>query len=56
MSKKLVDRKLYSEYEPWNKIWYVTDDNYDGAPDSNCPVGTGSTEVEAIINYWETKL
>ncbi len=26
----------------------VDDDTYDGAPDSKCPIGWGSTEEEAI--------
>ena len=26
----------------------VDDDTYDGAPDSNCPVGYGATKEEAI--------
>lgn len=28
--------------------WSAVTDDYDGAPDSHCPIGHGSTEQEAI--------
>jgi hypothetical protein len=35
----------------WVTQWSAWDmDTYDGAPDSHCPVGTGSTELEAVID------
>lgn len=34
--------------------WYVTDENYDGAPDSTGNlVGQGATEYEALKDYLE---
>lgn len=32
--------------------WTATFDDYDGAPDSNCPVGHGATEAEAIADLF----
>jgi hypothetical protein len=48
----LYETKLQHSYDYMNSH-IITDDNYDGAPDSNCPMGRGNTEVEAIIDYWE---
>jgi hypothetical protein len=31
----------------------VDDDTYDGAPDSNCPIGYGATEEEARADLIE---
>ena len=28
--------------------WSAVLDNYDGAPDSHCPIGYGATEAEAM--------
>lgn len=28
----------------------VDDDTYDGAPDAHCPIGSGTTEAEAIAD------
>jgi hypothetical protein len=36
-----------------NMDWSAVEDNYDGAEDSNCPVGHGATEVEAIKDLLE---
>lgn len=34
---------------PLSRIWSAIDaDTYDGAEDSNCPIGNGTTEREAI--------
>lgn len=33
--------------------WSAVDDNYDGAPDSHCPIGWGATEQEAVDNLME---
>lgn len=33
--------------------WIATYDDYDGAPDSNCPWGQGSTEQEATNDLIE---
>ena len=49
---KLVQRKLESHYHP-DEGWIVVDDNYCGAPDAYCPMGRGTSEREAIIDYWE---
>jgi hypothetical protein len=38
----------------WVTEWSAIDaDSYDGAPDSHCPVGSGSSEREAIDNLVE---
>jgi Uncharacterised protein family (UPF0184) len=38
----------------WVTTWSAWDlDSYDGAPDSHCPVGSGSTEIEAINDLVE---
>lgn len=33
-----------------NQDWTAVFDDYDGAEDSNCPLGRGATEKEAIEN------
>lgn len=33
--------------------WSAVTDDYDGAPDSHCPVGRGATEAEAIADLRE---
>ena len=33
--------------------WCATDDNYDGTEGSNCPIGYGATEKEAIAELEE---
>lgn len=48
-----MPRKIETHYDPKpipsrNFDWTATFDNYDGAPDSHCPVGYGRTEAEAI--------
>ena len=46
----------YHGFSPYSKgdVWTATDDDtYDGAPDSNWPVGWGYTEKEAINNLVE---
>lgn len=38
----------------YNVMWTATDqDTYDGAEDSNCPIGHGRTEREAINHLVE---
>lgn len=36
--------------------WSAVRDDYDGAPDSHCPVGYGTTEKAAIDNLLEQEL
>lgn len=50
--------KIVTEY--WPKPipirqfdWSATTDNYDGAPDSHCPIGYGPTEAAAIADLNE---
>jgi hypothetical protein len=50
--------KIKTYEHPWNQwegiTWNAIDeDTYDGAEDSHCPVGHGSTEHDAIINLVE---
>lgn len=33
--------------------WHVVDDDYDGAPDGDSPMGSGSTKYEALADYLE---
>lgn len=33
--------------------WSAVFDDYDGAPDSNCPIGRGATEKEAVSHLIE---
>ena len=33
--------------------WSAVTDNYDGAPDSRCPVGHGETEAAAVADLLE---
>lgn len=44
-------------YPPIPIRWFdwsaVDEDTYDGAEDSNCPIGYGETEVEAIADLLE---
>lgn len=49
-------RKIRTEY--WLKPglgadWLATFDDYDGAPDTHCPIGFGMTEEEAISDLLE---
>lgn len=38
------------------KEWIAIDDNYDGAPDAGAQiVGYGSTEKEAVMDYFDRK-
>lgn len=50
--------KIVTEY--WPKPiplrqfdWVAVTDDYDGAPDSHCPVGYGRTEAEAVADLKE---
>lgn len=43
---------IHTEYNP-HAGWCATDDNYDGAPDSNSPIGYGDTERSAIVDLKE---
>jgi hypothetical protein len=50
--------KIITQAHPWNHYEGITwtawdDDTYDGAPDSHCPVGNGSSEREAINDLVE---
>lgn len=39
---------------PWRSDdWSAVTDDYDGAPDSHCPIGTGPTEQAAIDDLME---
>lgn len=44
----------YLGHTGWVTQWTAWDDDtYDGAPDSHCPVGWGTTELEAVIDLTE---
>lgn len=46
---KIVTEYVYPPIPDRSCDWSaVDDDTYDGAPDSNCPIGRGATEAEAI--------
>lgn len=46
--------KIQTEYIYIVNEWQAIDaDSYDGAEDSNCPVGYGKTEQEAIDDLME---
>jgi hypothetical protein len=50
--------KIQTQQHPWNVYCGITwtaidDDSYDGAPDSHSPVGSGKTELEAVIDLAE---
>lgn len=50
--------KIITSYDPppipsRGSDWTAVLDNYDGAPDSNHPIGFGSTEAAAIANLIE---
>jgi len=51
-------RKIITNYWakpiPTNKYdWEAVFDDYDGAPDSNCPIGHGATQKDAVQNLIE---
>ena len=35
------------------QLWMATFDDYDGAPDSYCPIGIGTTQEDATRNLFE---
>jgi len=54
----LMTKKINTHYEcapiPMRGFdWVATFDDYDGAPDSQCPIGKGATEQEAIDDLLE---
>ena len=52
MSNLIIGGLKVNVEQTWS-YWAVTDENYCGAPDSNCPVGMGDTREEAIEDYIE---
>jgi hypothetical protein len=54
MDIKTEKHPPYAHRGQWVTTWSAWDmDTYDGAPDSHCPVGSGSTEAEAINDLVE---
>ena len=44
-------------YQDYSGTWIVTDENYDGAPDSGWqPMGTGRNKYEALTDYLECNI
>ena len=47
-------KKLVIEIEPMSVFgWCATYPSYDGAPDSNCPMGYGPTPEDAAVDLIE---
>jgi hypothetical protein len=51
----MIMRKIITNFDyppiPDRRLdWSAVFDDYDGAPDSNCPIGHGRTEAEAIAD------
>lgn len=45
---KIITNFVYPPIPIRNCDWSAVFDDYDGAEDSNCPLGRGATEKEAI--------
>lgn len=51
--RKIITNFDYPPIPVRNCDWSAVFDDYDGAEDSNCPIGRGSTEREAIQSLIE---
>ena len=51
--RKIVTNFAQPPIPTRNCDWSAVFDDYDGAEDSNCPVGRGATEKEAIADLIE---
>ena len=46
--------KLYIEKDDYGIQSHCWDDGYDGAPDADCALGSGSTPREALDSYLDS--
>jgi hypothetical protein len=51
MNITINNTKYYvSQDNPYDYGWSCCDENYDGAPDSNCIIGHGDTAIDAVVD------
>lgn len=51
--RKIITHFDYPPIPVRNCDWSAVFDDYDGAEDSNCPIGRGATEKEAVQDLIE---
>lgn len=51
--RKIITAHVYPPIPTRSFDWSAHYDDYDGAPDSNHPIGTGPTEADAIADLLE---
>lgn len=63
MSLKIITEFVYPPIPDRSSDWRATDDNFDADYDYDAEryvtssiIGTGPTEREAVIDYWEQRL
>jgi hypothetical protein len=57
MSETINDLEVFGkitfEWHSTPALWVATRPDYDGAPDSHCPIGVGRTKTEAAADLLE---
>ena len=53
MGHKIITEHIKPPIPDRSCDWQAVFDNYDGAPDSHCPIGHGPTELSAIADLLE---